>query len=424
MTEADAVTSEMSATSEATGTSGSRPQWRRSSADRYLAGVAAGIARYLDVDPLLIRIALVIGAVFWPVVLVAYAVVWLVVPVDGASRSLLRSIRKPAAFREALGAVGLIIGAGIILPEVGPGGSPGLRFGVILIACGVLLLVRPQFRYPQTDVFGDGATGADVPTISPETRRPCAPRAARPRSSLGLLAVSLLVLAVGVAAAVDQSDRDVSLGVVSSVALIVVGAALTLSAWRGRARGLILLAPVLVAAWIAFAPANVMLYPESGTRVHTITSAAAVADDYRLGFGSLTVDAGAARLAPGDALELDARVTAGQLRVDVPAGARLRIVGRVGLGVADVHDDRWGSSRLTLGAPAVNRRIDRRWPALAPICERIVPPPWQPEAAPAFVDGLGQPCTPVPLPDNPPEVTVRITLGAGYLEVHRVPPSR
>ena len=418
MIDADAVTSEVPVTSEETGRSEARRRWRRSSDNRYLAGVAAGIARFLDVDPLLIRIMLVIAAVYSPVVLIGYAVVWLVVAVDGAPHSLLRSIRQPESFREALGAIGLIVGAAIVLPEVRPGGSAGLRLGVVLIASGVLLLVRPQFRYPQSDaVVDEGAS-----TRAPRARRLA--RAERPRSSLGLLAVSLLVLTVGVAAAVDQSGREVSLGVVSSVALVVVGAALTLSAWRGRARGLILLTPVLVAAWIAFVPANIVLYPDSGAREHTITSAADGARDYRLGFGLLTVDAGEALLAPGEDVEIDARVTAGQLRVDVPAGARLRIVGRVGLGVVDVYDDRWGSSRHTLDSPAVNRRIDRRWPALAPICERVEVLPLQPEAPPTFVDEFGQSCVPVPLPDNPPEVTVRVTLGSGYLEVHRVPPPR
>jgi hypothetical protein len=108
------------------------------------------------------------------------------------------------------------------------------------------------------------------------------------------------------------------------------------------------------------------------------------------------------------------------MRVDVPAGARLHIVSRVGLGAVDVYDERSGWKRLMLGAPAVNRRLDRRWPALEPFCERAETLAPQPEAAPVFVDGHGRPCIPQPLPDDPPEVTVRVTLGTGYLEVHRV----
>jgi phage shock protein PspC (stress-responsive transcriptional regulator) len=396
-----------------------RRGWRRSADDRYLAGAAAAVARSLDVDPLLVRIALVIGAVFSPVVLIGYAIVWLVVPVDGAQHSLLRSLRQPAALREAVGAVGLIIGAAIVLPEMQPGGSAGLRVAVILIVSGALLLVRPQFRYPADADDDVEPTGETRPFRARERR---APPETRPPSSLGLLALSLLVVTVGVAAAVDQSGREVSLGVVSSVALVIVGAALTLSGWRGRARGLILLAPVLVAAWIAFAPANVVLYPGSGARTHTIASASEIAADYRLGFGSLTLDAGEVRLEPSDAVELDVRLSAGRMRVDVPAGARLRLVGRLGLGAYDVYDDRWGWSHEMAGGAAVNRRLDREWSALGAACARLEVPPWKVAAPPTYVDPFGAPCVPKGPPDNPPEVTVNVTLGSGYLEVHRVPP--
>jgi hypothetical protein len=318
-----------------------------------------------------------------------------------------------------VGAVGLIIGAAIVLPEMQPGGSTGLRVAVILIASGALLLVRPQFRYPADAADGIEPAGGTEPRRARERR---APREERPPSSLGLLALSLLVVTVGVVAAVDQSGREVSLGVVSSVALVIVGAALTLSGWRGRARGLILLAPVLVAAWIAFAPGNVVLYPGSGARTHTIASAGEVAADYRLGFGSLTLDAAAARFEPGEPVELDVRQTAGRVRVDVPAGVRLRLVGRLGLGAYDVYDDRWGWPHELAGDAAVNRRLDREWAALGAACTRLEVPPWKVAAPPTYVDPFGERCVPQGPPDNPPEVTVNVTLGSGYLEVHRVPP--
>jgi phage shock protein PspC (stress-responsive transcriptional regulator) len=420
MTDTDAVTS-----------SRAQRRWRRSSDDRYLAGVAAGVARSLDVDPLLVRVVLVVGAVFAPVVLIGYAIVWLLVPVDGAPHSLLRSIRQPAAFREVLGAIGLIIGAAIMLPEMRPGGSSDLQLGVILIAAGALLLLRPQVRPPEPTA---GGLDMDVDASSPtDPRAAAAPRRGRerretpeerPRSGIALLAVSLLVLTGAVAAAVDQSGREVSLGVVSSVAAVIVGAALTLSGWRGRARSLILLVPALVAAWIAFAPADVVLYPGGGSRTHTIASASEVAADYRLGFGSMTLDAGSASFASEEAIELDARLTGGRLRIDVPADARLRLVGRVGVGGFDVYDDRWGWSEQMSGGPAVNHRFARAWPALGPACARREIVPWNVEAPPKYVDAFGAPCVPSGPPANAPEVTVNVTLGTGYLEVHRVPPSR
>ena len=56
---------------------------RRSHADRQLAGVCGGIARYLDTDPVFVRFAWVVltivpGAIFFG--LLAYLVAWLIIP--------------------------------------------------------------------------------------------------------------------------------------------------------------------------------------------------------------------------------------------------------------------------------------------------------------------------------------------------------
>jgi len=55
------------------------PSLRRPLHGRMVAGVAAGIARYLDIDPVLVRIVVVVLAVFGPG-LVLYAAGWLLIP--------------------------------------------------------------------------------------------------------------------------------------------------------------------------------------------------------------------------------------------------------------------------------------------------------------------------------------------------------
>jgi phage shock protein C len=53
-----------------------RPRW-----DAPISGVCGGIARYLGVDPTLVRVLAVIGAVVtFPLGLVGYAVMWAVIP--------------------------------------------------------------------------------------------------------------------------------------------------------------------------------------------------------------------------------------------------------------------------------------------------------------------------------------------------------
>ena len=53
--------------------------------DRIVAGVCSGIGRYFGVDPVLIRVAFAIFAVVtWGVALVAYPVMWFLIPEEPA----------------------------------------------------------------------------------------------------------------------------------------------------------------------------------------------------------------------------------------------------------------------------------------------------------------------------------------------------
>jgi phage shock protein PspC (stress-responsive transcriptional regulator) len=63
-------------------------QMRRSADNRMLGGVAAGIARYLDVDVMLTRIIVAVLAVGTGVGLVCYLAAWLLIPADGTAKSI------------------------------------------------------------------------------------------------------------------------------------------------------------------------------------------------------------------------------------------------------------------------------------------------------------------------------------------------
>ena len=56
--------------------------------DRMLAGVAAGIARYLNVDVTVVRILFAVLAVFGGAALPIYLAGWLLIPEDGADQSI------------------------------------------------------------------------------------------------------------------------------------------------------------------------------------------------------------------------------------------------------------------------------------------------------------------------------------------------
>src|SRR5437764_4065122 len=52
----------------------------RSHDDRIIAGVCGGVARYLDIDPVIPRIGLAVLAVFGGAGLIVYALAWLLIP--------------------------------------------------------------------------------------------------------------------------------------------------------------------------------------------------------------------------------------------------------------------------------------------------------------------------------------------------------
>ena len=63
---------------------------------RYLGGVAGGLARHFDVDPLLIRVAFVILTLFGGAGLIVYVGCWLLLPEDGVGRRRCSSTPRPA----------------------------------------------------------------------------------------------------------------------------------------------------------------------------------------------------------------------------------------------------------------------------------------------------------------------------------------
>ena len=432
-----------------------RRPWRRSTSDRYMGGVAGGAARWLDVDSLLARVGLVVIAVFWPPAVVVYVVLWLLAPSDDGEPALLRRVRQADAFREVLGAAALAVAVLLMLPDLRPGGSPSLQVGVVLVGVGLALLARPLLPEgpdrPTPPESGErapaGGRSFSLPRLTPfvsagQLRRPrLPPRRPRARPFLTPLALSLIVLLIGGIAGFESvDDRTVSPGTVASLVMVLVGAVLTLSAWWGRSRALVLLAPVLVLAWVAFSLTDIPRHPGIGEREHTLTSAAAV-EDYTLGAGSLSIDAERLALRPGQEVVLATAVTAGRVAIDVPFDAALRLEGRLGLGQVEVWDQRVGAwYRQYDTGPTANRRLHRSMAPLAALCwpvpEAAVPDtggewpgtattisPRQPSTTTTvttYQTPMGEPCDPDPPARTPPTITVRFEIGAGTLEVHRV----
>lgn len=52
----------------------------RSSTNKVLGGVCGGIAEYLEVDPVVIRLIWVIFSLMWGIGIIAYILAWIIIP--------------------------------------------------------------------------------------------------------------------------------------------------------------------------------------------------------------------------------------------------------------------------------------------------------------------------------------------------------
>ena len=124
---------------------------RRRATDRVIAGVAAGIGDYFNVDPLLVRAAFVGLMIFGGAGLVLYVGAWLLIPVEGENHSIAQSLLHRLGMRPGSVAVSLVLMAllvflvfGLGYPVLDPGyylGSPVVLLSAIVLL-GVLLLRR------------------------------------------------------------------------------------------------------------------------------------------------------------------------------------------------------------------------------------------------------------------------------------------
>lgn len=436
-----------------------RPRpWQRSIRGRYLGGVAAGAARWLELDPLFVRVGLVVVAVFWPITIVVYLALWLLLPSDASTRPLLFLAREPAALRELLAVLALAVAVVLLLHDLRPGGSRSLQLGIVLIGTGLTLLTRTSPSDATVMPLTNAATGRSftrprLPAV--QLRRRQEPR---PSPFLTPLAISLVLVLAGIGAALEWGgSRPVSPGTIVSLLMVLVGATLVVSAWWGRARTLILLVPPLALGWVAFSLSDVPRHPGFGERIYTVNSPTDLRE-YALGAGSLTVNATQLHLRAGQEVTIDAAATAGTIEVNVPFDAELRLDGHLGLGQVEVWDDRVGAYfRQYDTGPSGNQRVERHLRALQPHCSPAsepppdanaqvfptVPPPTTSAPLPGNAQSTtstssvppppvttttvvtyrtfeGEPCDPDERPVHPPVIIIRFEIGAGALEVHRV----
>ncbi|MEO8106359.1 MAG: PspC domain-containing protein [Actinomycetes bacterium] len=342
-----------------------RPALRRTTGDgRVLGGVAAGIARTLGIDPILVRVAFVLLAIFGGSGVVLYLAGWLFIPsenrADSAGERFFRdhnALAITAAVVVGIFVVGPMLAWG--LWGDGPGFG-GIVLLFLVIAAVVALTrrgdrsqdpVHPGLPVPPppapaatTAVLPPSAGGPTTPTIvlpAPPPPPPQAPAPPRQRSVLGLLTVGVALLTVGTLIGLDVADAvDVGAVTVIAAALAIVAAGLLVGTFIGRSRGLIALGVVLVLVLVPLAalPSNIRWNTGAGAgeRVYRVAELADLQPEYELGAGSLTLDL--RRLEVTGPTSVDASVGAGELIVLVPRDLPVTADADVAIGTVAVPD--------------------------------------------------------------------------------------
>lgn len=336
---------------------------RRVTVDRKIAGVAGGVARHLDIDPLVVRVAFVVLSLFGGAGLVMYAAGWILLPEDGEQR-------QPLGLDERSRSVALILagvlGVALLVGQWDWFWVPG---PLILVALVVWLVVSrrndgaaapqaPAPVAPQAPPPGAGpnavtpeqrwgvTTTATAPVADPVVpayqqapaydrtppppARYVAPPPRNPRKrgpQLFWFTMALAALAVGVVGIVDVSGAPVPGSLYPAVVVAVVGLMLVVGSFFGRAGGLILVGLLATAA----TGIGVASEKWDGDQVEIVPDTASqVRDTYTYDVGQYTLDLSLLR----DPSNLDGRtiemtVDVGELDVVLPRGVDVDVTSAV-----------------------------------------------------------------------------------------------
>jgi phage shock protein PspC (stress-responsive transcriptional regulator) len=345
-----------------------RPALRRTTGDaNVLGGVAAGIARSLGIDPILVRVTFVVLAIFGGSGIVLYLAGWVFIPEDGRAESAgERFFRDHNALAIGAGVVALVFIIGPMLAWGLWGDGPGFGGIVLLflVIAGVVALTRrggPPAQEPGPHVPADAPTsqpatamgsaapapatspaGPGSPTLALPSTPPPPPPAPREKSVLGRLTFGLTVLVAGTLIALDLGGViSVSAVTVLAVSLGVVSLGLLVGAFVGRSRGLIALGVTLVLVLVPLAalPTDVPWNTGAGVgeRVYRVTSEQDLGSEYALGAGSLTLDL--RRLEVTGPTSIDASVGLGELTVLLPPDLTVAADADVAVGTVTLPDE-------------------------------------------------------------------------------------
>ncbi|HUH07627.1 MAG TPA: PspC domain-containing protein [Egibacteraceae bacterium] len=343
----------------------------RRSEGRMVAGVASGIADHLSIDPVLVRLGFAALVFFGGAGFILYAVGWALMPErSGGQPMAQKALDSMADGPSWLGVAFLLTAAWILAVQIDLW-SPAVTWALVFIALGVYLLRRDQRRPADPHPPGgdlppppgagpeDGpwqpqlgahtpqeasppppmGPGAAAPSFEQPPQPPAppggqpmygaapwqapSPREPRSRSVLGRLTIAMTLVALGLAAMLDNAGQ-VFMTPTRYVALALTGAGigLVVGAWRGRSRGLIalgLLLALLLVPTALIERTSLSMRGGVGERYWSVSSTDDLQEEYYLGLGEAVLDLTDLASQRGEET-VTVRVGAGELLVLAPQG--------------------------------------------------------------------------------------------------------
>jgi phage shock protein PspC (stress-responsive transcriptional regulator) len=321
---------------------------RRSVTDRHVAGVAGGIARHLDIDPIIVRVALVVGVFFGGAGLLLYVGGWILVPEEGTDDEPLGLDRRSRTI--ALGGVGVLA----LVAALGDwAGAFWFPWPLAILAALVVWFLRrhggPSQTAPDTAPQAYGQPYG--PPAEPDgwSGYARAPRPRNPRKRgpvLFFFTLALIALAEGVLGVVDVAGADVTDSAYPALALGITALMLVVGSVWGRAGGLIALG--VVTALVMAGTAASSRVDEEDRYVGPAT-AGEVRDTYEFGGGDFTLDlSDVSDVESLDGREISVDGVGGQVEVIVPDGMDVSVRAQVVGGEVRVFDRRADGFDVTL----------------------------------------------------------------------------
>ncbi len=363
---------------------------RRPRTGRVVAGVAAGIGRRYAIDPIIVRVALVISAVYGGAGVLFYLLGWLFLAAEEDEVSPVESLfgRGHSSTSRGLTVVLLIL----LIPATNFvfGGHYSTIAGVLVLAAGLYLLhkyrgdighvdgpaptttaegatmndstgtgpvedARPQDAMPTErteppawDPLGAAPFAWDLPEPTPTVeQQPTVPvpTVRRRKSRVGLATFGLVLVTGATLVGLSGSDSWLTPPHIAAILAAITGVGLLFGAFTHSGRGLILLAVVLAASGFALTETHYDGWRGSGDASFRPITLADVQPVYQRSVGDMDLDLTA--LPKTGTVHTQVRLSVGDLTVHVPADATVEATCSAAVGDVDCLGQRESGPQLS-----------------------------------------------------------------------------